>query len=293
MKFDQTAVQADAGQRLDAWLSQQTTTSRTAIQSALAAGSFTVNGQAAKPSYRLVAGDQILGELIQEETQRFDPPELEIIYQDSDLAVVNKPAGLLVHAYSGSRPQPTVADFAATISTDTQPQRPGIVHRLDRQTSGLLILAKTAASKQELQKLFAERQIKKTYLILVSGRLEPADATIKLPIARRSGQVAKRHIDRSGRPAITKYHVLEYLPGYTLVEAYPETGRTHQLRVHFAHLGHPVAGDQLYGGSNPAGLKRLFLHASGLRFQHQGKALELASDLPPELKDVIKGLEAL
>jgi 23S rRNA pseudouridine1911/1915/1917 synthase len=167
---------------------------------------------------------------------------------------------------------------------DADKTRPGIVHRLDRDTSGLVVIAKHPAAKTYLQKLFKTRRVKKTYQALLVGRIKPDAAVIKLPIDRKPGQPTKRAVVKGGREAVTVYRLLKAFPGYSLVEVQPETGRTHQLRVHFSHLGHPMVGDSIYGRSEPK-LGRHWLHAAKLEFKSpSGRKLKLSSPLPAELK---------
>ncbi len=216
--------------------------------------------------------------------------KLPVVYQDDDIAIVDKPAGLLVHPPVGSK-EPTLADFARGISSDVDALRPGIVHRLDRDTSGLVIIAKTAAAKAKLQRLFKQSKIKKTYLALVVGRLDPPAAVIKLPLARRQNSL-KRAVDPQGKPAETAYRTLASYPGYSYLEVTPRTGRTHQIRVHLASLRHPVVGDRLYGHQMP-GLARQFLHASRLQFKApSGRLVDVASPLSPDLADFLKKLQS-
>jgi 23S rRNA pseudouridine1911/1915/1917 synthase len=216
-------------------------------------------------------------------------PQLPVVYQDEDIVVIDKPVKLMVHEAANSAGS-TVVDYARSVSSDPDPDRPGIVHRLDRDTSGLLIIAKTAAAKQQLQQQFKDRRVKKTYLLLVHGYPEPAAAILRLPIGRAQNPT-QRLVSQSGRMAETKYHTLERLTGFSLVEAQPLTGRTHQLRVHFKHIGHPIVGDQLYGHEPNLGLKRQFLHATRLEFTAPGgDLLKLESPLPLELQQVLEQL---
>jgi 23S rRNA pseudouridine1911/1915/1917 synthase len=223
------------------------------------------------------------------------PPQLPIIYEDDDLLVINKPAGLTVHAGNTSDPgraQPTVTTFMHGRTTDPDPDRPGIVHRLDRDTSGLLVLAKTPDAKAALQKQFRQRSVHKTYLLLTIGHPDPPAAEIQLPTGRHPSQPLKRAVVTSGRPSITRYRTLETFSGFSLIQAKPETGRTHQLRVHFAAIGHPVAGDTTYGPpKRPLHLKRQFLHAAEIEFiTPSGRSLHLFAELPPDLQAVLARL---
>ena len=187
-----------------------------------------------------------------------------------------------------------MADFARLHTTDPDPDRPGIVHRLDRDTSGLVVLAKHPDAKSYLQQQFSSRSVHKTYLALVVGHLKPAEAVINLPLGRDPAHPLRRAVAPGGRAAVTRYRTLTSFPGYSLLEANPETGRTHQIRVHLASLGHPVAGDTTYGPpKRPLGLKRQFLHASKLNLATpSGQKLELESPLPLDLEQTLRRLEA-
>jgi 23S rRNA pseudouridine1911/1915/1917 synthase len=222
-----------------------------------------------------------------------EAPDLPIVYEDDDILVVDKPAGIAAHHGSGTHGQPTLADFARAHTTDPDPDRPGIVHRLDRDTSGLMVIAKSAEAKLAMQKQFAGRSVHKTYRLLAVGRLEPEEAIINLPLDRDPAHPLRRAVVASGRDAVTRYRTIGNYPGYTLVEAFPETGRTHQIRVHFAAVGHPVAGDTLYGAPiHSLGLKRQFLHAAALEFDApSGQHLRLTSELPADLAKVLRELE--
>lgn len=281
----------EAGQRLDVWLVQKFGNSRNYWQGLIKLGNVQLNHKLVKASYQVEANDNIT--ITKSEETCLEPqaaPAIEIVYEDDELLVVEKPAGLLVHAVKGQQPQATLAQFAAARTSDPDPDRPGIVHRLDRDTSGLIIIAKTATAKAFLQEQFRSRQVHKTYQLLVEGHLRQPEALIDLPIGRKSDS-AKRTVMPTGREAQTKYKVLLEFPKYSLVEAYPQTGRTHQLRVHFNHLGHPIVGDNLYGHKPPVGLKRLFLHATSLEFTTpSGLQLKLRSTLPPQLQQFLLSL---
>jgi 23S rRNA pseudouridine1911/1915/1917 synthase len=229
---------------------------------------------------------------------------LEILYEDEDLAVVNKPAGIIVHpgaaASVGTLASALLHRFGK-LSTVGGPLRPGIVHRLDRGTSGALLIARDDAAHRNLVEQFRERLIQKTYLALLHGRIKQESGRIELPVARdlrrRSRMTARR---REGRPARTDWRVRQRLDGFTLIEADLHTGRTHQLRVHFSALGHPVVGDTLYGAPHVvrAGstalppLGRNFLHAARIRFKHprSGEPVEVRAPLPEELRSYLRQL---
>ncbi len=230
----------------------------------------------------------------------------KIIYESKKFIVVDKPAGLLVHptAISGD---PTLVDwvlkkYPEIKSVGDNPEiRPGIVHRLDKDTSGVILIARNQNYFEYLKKLFQTRLMKKTYLALVYGKLEPKTGTIEKPIAIKSGTV-KRTVwmkkSKDAKEAITEYEVLKYfkaardLPYFSFLKAVPKTGRTHQIRIHLASIGHPIVGDSLYGKKeNPFGLKRQFLHAESLEFNTaEGRRIKIEAELPEELKSVISKL---
>jgi len=312
------------GQRLDLFLVQQLEeVSRSRVQLLLHQGSVLVGGQLAKASHKLRAGESIsiLGDP--------QPPPLhavaeeiplEIVYEDDDLAVVNKPAGMMVHAGSGAtddaRNRGTLVNallhhFRA-LSSSGGPLRPGIVHRLDKQTSGLIVVAKNDVTHARLSSMFARRQVRKLYIALVQGELAQERGTVNASISRDSIRRTRMTTRREGgRSAVSHWQVLRRIHGpygsFTLVSVRIETGRTHQIRVHMASLGHPVVGDTLYGASTsiaplpPGGgltrlvLARNFLHAAELEFAHPrgGEPLILVSNLPKELKDFMAQLNAL
>jgi 23S rRNA pseudouridine1911/1915/1917 synthase len=282
-----------AGERLDVYLAGALAVSRSQATRLLKAGSVKVNGEPARASYLVQPSDTIklVGESSPVPIQT--PPDLPIVYEDPDILVVNKPAGLTIHPGSGTGGEATVADFARTHTTDPHPDRPGIVHRLDRDTSGLVVLAKTPVAKTFLQQQFSSRRVHKSYIALVVGHPDPANAVVTLPLDRDPAHPLRRAVQPGGREAVTSYRTLANFPGYALVEANPKTGRTHQIRVHFAALGHPVAGDTTYGPpKRPLGLTRHFLHAAKLRFTSpQGQEISLESPLPPDLQNTLRTLE--
>ncbi len=289
-----TVTPKAAGGRLDVFLAEKLKVSRSQAQRWLKADQVTVNGDVCRANYVTEAGDQVRVIVpTASEPALTTPPDLPIVYEDDELIVIDKPAGIAVHPGNGRRAEATVADFARPRTTDPDADRPGVVHRLDRDTSGLLVLAKSAESKQGLQQLWQQRQVHKVYRLLVVGRVRPAEAVISLALDRDPAHPTRRRVMTGGKPATTRYRTLATYPGYTLIEAEPHTGRTHQLRVHFAALGHPVAGDIVYGPSQrPLGLARQFLHATALSFTTpSGKPLALTSPLPPDLQTVLERLE--
>lgn len=292
------------GKRLDSFISGVLEeVSRNAAQKWINAGNVEVNSSPRKPSYSLQEGDLVTIEIPEPEPVELVPEkmDLEILYEDEDLLAVNKPAGLIVHPGAGN-PSGTLANgllyYLQKVSR-SESLRPGIVHRLDKNTSGVLVVAKNDYIHDCLSTQFQKREVDKTYIALVFGHVEPRTGQISIPIGRDI-RSRTRISPRSTRPreALTYYKVLEYLEEFTLLEAYPKTGRTHQIRVHFQSLGHPVAGDETYGFlsllpriKNTRHRKalremgRLFLHSTSLSLHHPRTHLLLTFQvpLPPEL----------
>ena len=280
-----------AGERLDVVLAKITGQSRSSLQKLFKEGKITIDGQTASAKQTAVESQQV--EISNLEVDEMPPaPSLEVLYEDDDLMVVEKPSGLAVHLSESGRPQPTVAAFAKEYGVvDEDDDRPGIVHRLDKDTSGLLVIAKNPASKDFLQQQFKDRNVDKTYIALVRGHMPEDEATINLPIERDRKRPTRRAVIPGGRGSVTHYKVIEQLDGYSLLEIKLETGRTHQIRVHFSHLGHPVAGDDLYGGPAIKGLKGQFLHAAKISFTSpSGERVEVESELPVDLKNTLESL---
>jgi 23S rRNA pseudouridine1911/1915/1917 synthase len=309
------------GQRLDLFLAQQLgEVSRSRVQLLLQQGGVLIDGKLAKASRKLRSGESIsvLGDPQPPPLRAMaESIPLEIVYEDADLAVVNKPAGMMVHAGSGAtedaRNRGTLVNallhYLNELSSAGGPLRPGIVHRLDKQTSGLIVVAKNDLTHARLSSMFSRRQVRKLYLALVQGDLPQERGTVNAPISRdvvrRTRMTTRRE---GGRGAVSHWEVLRRIRGpygsFTLVSVRIETGRTHQIRVHMASLGHPVVGDTLYGAASAiaplagtGGLPRLvlprnFLHAAELEFAHpgSGERLTLVSNLPADLKDFMSQL---
>jgi 23S rRNA pseudouridine1911/1915/1917 synthase len=219
-------------------------------------------------------------------------PEAErlIVHLDDDLAVIEKPAGLVVHSAPSHKGE-TLVDLLDGIAGGGEGGRPGIVHRLDKDTSGLMLVARNEQSHRELARRVKAREIVREYTALVEGHLDSRRGTIDAPLGRDRRQRTKRAVKGAGsREARTHFEVIETLPADTLVHARLETGRTHQIRVHFGAIGHPVAGDPEYGSRGRHGLERQFLHASRLAFTHPRteEALEFTSDLPADLRTALE-----
>jgi 23S rRNA pseudouridine1911/1915/1917 synthase len=299
-----TASPADAGQRLDRFLAANLLDqSRSRIAELIDAGYVRVNGAKVKRAHHVIAGERIDVTLLPRPSLEASPEDipLDILYADDDLLVVNKPAGMTVHAGAGASRGTLVNALMhrfEKLSTVGGPLRPGIVHRLDKDTSGVLVVACNDAAHRSLATQFQNRTVEKTYLALVHGRVKRDSGTIDLPVARdairRTRMTARRPAGRA-RAARTDWRVLARLENFTLVAVRIHTGRTHQIRVHLSALGHPVVGDTLYGaprqvrvtrkGLAPPPLGRNFLHAARISFEHPrtGKRVTVVSPLPPEL----------
>jgi 23S rRNA pseudouridine1911/1915/1917 synthase len=211
------------------------------------------------------------------------------VFADERLAVIDKPAGLVVHPAPGHRGE-TLVDLLGDLPAGGEAERPGIVHRLDKDTSGLMIVARDEEAHAELSRMIAAREVERVYLALIEGRPRSRSGTIDAPLGRDHRAPERRAVHgRGARPARTHFRVLETLPADTLIEVRLETGRTHQIRAHFAAIGHPVAGDPRYGHAGRHGLGRQFLHSARLALAHPftGERLEFASELPPDLADAL------
>jgi 23S rRNA pseudouridine1911/1915/1917 synthase len=298
-------LHADARERLDKFVAAHVPDlSRSAAQRMIDAGLVTVNGATSDAARKVGQGDEIVVRIPPPAPASLEPEAipLSIVYEDADLIVIDKPAGLVVHPAAGHA-RGTLVNAVLAHAPDLQgiggEMRPGIVHRLDKDTSGLIVVAKHDAAYRELQRQFKARTVKKTYLALVEGRLQPAEGIIDAAIARDRVHRQRMAVASDGRPSRTRYKVIRYwelAPSvYTLVEAYPETGRTHQIRVHFAWLGHPLVGDKLYGRKKPSlPIGRHFLHAAGLRLRlpSSGEERTFTAELPEELASVLKALQS-
>ncbi len=286
--------------RLDAHLSEITDYSRTAIQRLIEEGKITVNGKVEKPSYKVQEEDKIeIQEEPAKETQlKAQNIPLEILYEDNDIIVVNKPKGMVVHPANGN-PDGTLVNAIMAICKDSLSGiggeiRPGIVHRLDKNTSGAIIVAKNDKAHIALSEQIKNHEVKKTYWALVRGIVKENNATINMPIARSKKDRKKMDVDKNGKEAITHFKVLKRFDDCTLLEINIETGRTHQIRVHLSHIGYPVIGDDVYSnGKNKWGIVGQCLHAKSLDFKHPitGKQLHIEAKLPDYFEKILKELE--
>ena len=291
-----------AGKRLDVFLALESKSlTRSYVQKLITNGLVSVNGSPAKPSYRVKEGDIVILRLPPPEglELRPEPIPLDICYEDDDVVVVNKPRGMVVHPGAGNFSGTLVNALlyhCRDLSGINGVLRPGIVHRLDKFTSGLLVVAKNDASHLELARQLKERKVKRRYIALVHGRVKNQCGTVDAPIGRDPKNRQKMAVVfKNSRPAVTHYRVIEYLDGYTLLEVRLETGRTHQIRVHMSYIGHPVAGDDKYGPSKPGlGLTGQFLHAASLGFYHPRSSvyMEFEAPLPEELAAVLSRLKS-
>jgi 23S rRNA pseudouridine1911/1915/1917 synthase len=301
-----------AGARLDSFLaSHLSQISRTRIQRAIEDGDILANERVVKASYRVHPGDQIEIDLPEPPPVELTPEPIpvNVVYEDDDLIVIDKPAGLVVHPgagiESGTLANALVHHFNQ-LSGKAGRIRPGIVHRIDKDTSGLLVIAKNDTAHENLSNQFRDRQVFKRYVALVYGRVSKERGEIEARIGRSRSNRTRMAVLKggAGRPAHTIFDVAERLGGFTLLSVQIKTGRTHQIRVHLSHIGHPVVGDAAYGGGREnsirdsetrrgvAELGRQFLHTAQLAFDHPrtGERLEFASELPPELSGLLRAL---
>ncbi len=286
--------------RLDKVVSNLEHISRETIQRMIKTGKILVNGKQEKVSYKTIAGDVItLEEEIPEEVE-LKPQEmpLDIIYEDDDMLVINKEKGIVVHPGNGN-PDGTLANAVmakckGSLSGIGGKIRPGIVHRIDKDTSGLIIVAKNDTAHINLSKQIQDRKVKKTYIALVRGIIKENEATINMPIGRSSKDRKKMAVTKDGKEAITHFKVLKRYNGFTLLEVKIETGRTHQIRVHLSEIGYPIVGDEVYSnGKNQFGVKGQMLHAKKLELKHPttGKDLIFEAPVPKYFENIINQLE--
>jgi len=294
--------QSGAGERLDQHLARVIPEfTRSQFQRFIDRGEVSVNGERKKPSYKLRPGDRIEVRVEVPETRRLAPEDipLKILHADDDVIVLDKPAGMVVHPGVGALTG-TLVNALLHAFPDVQwigdSDRPGIVHRLDKETSGVMIAARSPSAYLELKRQFKAREIKKVYLALVKGHMPVPEGRFDWPIGRHVKHGERMSI-KTNRPraAVTSYRTLKEFKDVSLLEIRPLTGRTHQIRVHLSAAGHPLAGDRRYGtGRGPKQkFPRLFLHAHKLSFRHPGTGgwMEFVSPLPEDLQSVLKGLD--
>ncbi|MGH2613775.1 MAG: RluA family pseudouridine synthase [Thermomicrobiales bacterium] len=289
---------SELGLRLDRFVADRLPDlSRGTVQTLIASGNVLVDGQQRKPKFRMTPGEVVTVEIppVAPDEIEPDPIPLAIVYEDDDLIVIDKPAGMVVHPAPGHT-RGTLANALVAHVPEIAvggSNRPGIVHRLDKDTSGLIVAAKTDRGRTSLVSQWAEQSVQKSYLALVSGSVEEQEATIDAPIGRDPKNRQRMAVVRTGRPAVTHFRVVERFPQATLLDVGIETGRTHQIRVHLAFAGYPVVGDFVYGracATDPQ-LQRQFLHASELAISlPDGTAMQLRSPLPDDLQRVLARL---
>ena len=286
-----------AGQRLDKAVAELTDLSRSLAHGQIKDGRILVNGQAKKAKYAVKEGDVITYELPEPEVVEYVPENipLEIVYQDEDVAVVNKPQGMVVHPSAGHTSGTLVNALMYHIqdlSGINGVLRPGIVHRIDKDTSGLLMIAKNDQAHVALADELKDKKSLRKYWAIVHGNLPNDRGVIEAPIGRSEKDRKKQAVTAKGKPALTRFQVLERFGNYSLVELQLETGRTHQIRVHMAYIGHPVAGDEVYGPRKTLKGHGQFLHARTLGFTHPrtGEVLEFTAEAPAIFQETLEKL---
>ena len=286
----------ETGERIDSFLSGKTEFTRTRIQQLIKDKNITVNGKATKSSYKIEENDEIAIEVPEAETTEIKPEniKIDIVYEDSDIAVINKQAGLVVHPahghYSGTLVN-AILYHIKDLSGINGEIRPGIVHRLDKDTSGLIVIAKNDKVHTALTEMFQEKKIRKTYLAILKGKLNKSEGKIVTQIGRDKNDRKKMTVIddiTKGKNAITNYKVVSQNNLFTLVKVNIETGRTHQIRVHMRHLGYPILGDSVYGRKDNE--KRQMLHAYKLEFLHPvtGHQMEFTGEIPEDFQKALK-----
>ena len=288
--------------RLDIYISEAyKMLSRTAIKRLLEEEKIHVNGKVEKSSYKVKNGDNIEIEIPDAKETKLEAQNIPVpvIYEDKDIIVVNKHKGMVVHPANGNPDGTLVNAILAmckgSLSGIGGEIRPGIVHRLDKDTSGLLIVAKNDEAHIKMSKQIQDRKVEKRYIALVRGNVPDNEATIDMPIARSKVDRKKMAVDKNGKEAVTHFKVLKRYGNYTLLEIKIDTGRTHQIRVHMSYIGYPVVGDSVYSsGKNEFGVEGQMLHARYLKFKHPitGKELNLEAPLPEYFEKIIKQLES-
>ena len=298
-------VSENEKKRLDAYISQNTDISRSMVQKLLDEEKITVNDKIQKASYKVQAFDKIQINIESPKEVKIEPQDipLDIVYEDNDILVVNKQKGIVVHPANGN-PDGTLVNAIMAHCKDSLSGiggelRPGIVHRLDKDTSGLLIIAKNDKAHIQVSQQIKDREVKKTYIALVRGTIVEDEATINMPIGRSTKDRKKMAVTKNGKDAVTHFKVLNRYTtnkgSYTLLEIKIDTGRTHQIRVHMAEIGHPIIGDGVYSnGKNEFGVEGQCLHARRLEFVHPitGKEMKLEAPLPEYFQKIIEQLES-
>ena len=293
----------EAGQRLDAFLALALPdVTRNRLQQLLEAGCVRMaDGSIPKKNRKVASGERYTVTLPEASPVEFLPEDipLDIVYEDAELIVLNKPKDMVVHPApghsSGTLVNALLHHCGDSLSGIGGQQRPGIVHRLDKDTSGLMLAAKSDRAHQSLSAQLSDRSLSRVYQALLRGTPRQMEGVVDAPIGRHPTDRKKMAVSaKNGRRAVTHYQVLESFPGFSLVQCRLETGRTHQIRVHMAHIGHPVAGDTVYGGGSVLGLDSQCLHAKAIRFRHpvSGEEMAFESELPLQFRQVLEKLRA-
>ncbi len=295
--FGFAAAPGDEGERLDVVVARHTGAARAVVAAGIKSGAIRLNGRTSKPSHRVGPDDRVEGQIEQIEPTlpQAEAIDVEVRYSDDRVLVVAKPAGLVTHPGSGN-PTGTLVNALLAMGiplSQVDPHRPGIVHRLDKDTSGLLLVAKDDEAHLKLQSHLRERRIERRYLALVRGVMDAPSGAIEAPIGRHPTHRRKMTVTPEGRDSVTHFKVLASSKAMSYLEVDLESGRTHQIRVHLSHIRHPVLGDALYGGlselSRSLGLQRPFLHATRLSFPHPttGAPIEVVEPLPRDLQEAL------
>lgn len=290
--------------RLDKYLAEKDSNlSRTIIQKLIAEEKILVNGKKTKSSYKVSKGDIVTVENVEAKEDTYLKPQkmdLDVIYEDNDIIIVNKEKGIVVHPGNGN-PDGTLANAILERCKDSLSGiggtiRPGIVHRIDKDTSGLVIIAKNDNAHLNISKQIQDRKVNKTYIALVRGVIKENEATINMPIGRSTKDRKKMAVTKTGKEAVTHFKVLKRYDGFTLLEVKIETGRTHQIRVHMSEIGYPIVGDEVYSnGKNPFNVKGQMLHAQKLEFIHPttNKKVTYEAPLPEYFIQILEQLDRL
>lgn len=290
----------EAGKRIDTYIPSKSEYSRAMIQKMMDNGNILVNGKKVKVSYKVQADDEITikEQAAKEISLEAQDIPIEVLYEDNDIIVVNKPKGMVVHPANGN-PDGTLVNAIMSICKDSLSGiggeiRPGIVHRLDKDTSGALIVAKNDKSHIKMSEQIKNHEVEKTYIALVKGFVKENEATINMPIGRNLKDRKKMAVRKEGKNAVTHFKVIERFPNYTLLEVKIETGRTHQIRVHLSEIGYPIVGDEVYSnGKNEWNIHGQCLHAKSLKFKHPitEKEMCIEAPMPEYFQNIIKELE--
>lgn len=290
----------EAGKRIDTYIPSKSEYSRAMIQKMMDNGNILVNGKKVKVSYKVQADDEITikEQAAKEISLEAQDIPIEVLYEDNDIIVVNKPKGMVVHPANGN-PDGTLVNAIMSICKDSLSGiggeiRPGIVHRLDKETSGALIVAKNDKSHIKMSEQIKNHEVEKTYIALVKGFVKENEATIDMPIGRSLKDRKKMAVRKEGKNAVTHFKVIERFPNYTLLEVKIETGRTHQIRVHLSEIGYPIVGDEVYSnGKNEWNIHGQCLHAKSLKFKHPitEKEMCIEAPIPEYFQNIIKELE--